>query len=245
MNEATQRASAWIYRGLWAVLVEWFRVPAEPPTLPVQAGGPIESFGPSPDFLRYLKFWFWLGLLPLDLVILIAWVAITVAYPPAGFLLAVPAFALAVLPDIVVYIALHLRFDTTRYVMTDRSLRIRRGIWVIQEVTITYENIQNVEVRQGPLQRYYGIADVIIETAGGGGNPSQPGSQSGHRGVIEGIADPDRIRETLLGRLRHSRTAGLGDDLHELAAVPNRWSAQHVAVLREIRDEVAAMKPGF
>ena len=27
-------ASRWIYRGVWAVLVRWFRVPAEPPTLP-------------------------------------------------------------------------------------------------------------------------------------------------------------------------------------------------------------------
>lgn len=241
MNEATQRASASIYRGIWAILVRWFRVPAEPPTLPVQGGGLIEIFGPAEGFLRYLKFWFWLGLLPLDVVILGAWLAIAIASLPAGVLLAAPAFALAVLPDVVVYIALHLRFDTTRYVMTDRSIRIRRGIWVIQEVTITFENIQNVEVRQGPLQRYYGIADVIIETAGGGGNPGQPGSQSGHRGVIEGIADPNRIRETLLGRLRQSRTAGLGDDLHELAASSNRWSVQHLTVLREIRDEVAAM----
>lgn len=240
MNEATQRASAWIYGGIWAVLVKWFRVPTEPPTLPVQAGGPIETFGPSPGFLCYLKFWFWLGLLPVDVIIFAAWLALAVAVPVAGALLAVPALALAVLPDVVVYIALHLRFDTTRYVMTDRSLRIRRGIWVIQELTITFENIQNVEVRQGPLQRYYGIADVIIETAGGGGNPGQPGSQSGHRGVIEGIADPNRIRETLLGRLRHSRTAGLGDDVHEHAPVSNGWSARHIEVLRDIRDEIAA-----
>lgn len=241
MNEATQRASAWIYQGIWAVLVKWFRVPAEPPTLPVQAGGPIESFGPSPGLLRYLKFWFWLGLLPMDFVILGAWLAITVAVPLAGALLAMPALALAVLPDVVVYIALHLRFDTTRYVMTDRSLRIRRGIWVIQEVTITFENIQNVEVRQGPLQRYYGIADVIIETAGGGGGQGQPGVQGGHRGVIEGIADPDRIRDTLLGRLRHSRTAGLGDDPHDLVTSSSRWSPRHIEALREIRDEIAAM----
>ena len=240
MNDATQRASAWVYQGIWAVLVKWFRVPAETPTLPVHVGGSIEAFGPSPDFLRYLKFWFWVGLLPVDVVILVAWVAIAVAVPVAGALLAVPALALAVLPDVVVYIALHLRFDTTRYVLTDRSLRIRRGIWVIQEVTITFENIQNVEVRQGPLQRYYGIADVIIETAGGGGDPAKQGLQGGHRGVIEGIADPNRIREMLLGRLRHSRSAGLGDDLHEPAPSPNRWSARHIEVLREIRDELAS-----
>jgi uncharacterized membrane protein YdbT with pleckstrin-like domain len=43
------------------------------------------------------------------------------------------------------YIAIHLRYDTTWYVHGDRSLRIRRGIWVIHETTLTFENIQNVK----------------------------------------------------------------------------------------------------
>ena len=65
--------------------------------------------------------------------------------------------------------AMHLRYDTTWYVLTNRSLRIRRGIWMIHETTITYENVQNVSVNQGPLQRIFGIADVLVQTAGGGG----------------------------------------------------------------------------
>jgi uncharacterized membrane protein YdbT with pleckstrin-like domain len=71
-------------------------------------------------------------------------------------------------PDVIAYVGLHLRYDTTWYVFTDRSLRIRRGIWVIHETTITFENVQNVAVAQGPVQRYFGIADVIVQTAGGG-----------------------------------------------------------------------------
>jgi membrane protein YdbS with pleckstrin-like domain len=243
MSEMTQRATAWVYQGVWAVLVGWFRVPKDPPTLPVQPGGVIETFGPAPNFLRYMKLWFWLGLLPVDIGIFIAWVALLVAMPWAGVLLALPALFLAVAPDVVVYIALHLRYDTTRYVMTDRSLRIRRGIWVIKEVTITFENVQNVEVRQGPVQRYFGIANVIIETAGGGGGEAkQQGFQSGHQGLIEGISDASRVRELIIGRLRESRTAGLGDDAAEHTVAARSWSPQHVAVLREIRDEIAAMR---
>ena len=84
---------------------------------------------------------------------------------------------MAVLPDILAYIAIHLRYDTMWYVMTDRSLRCRRGIWVIFEHTITFENVQNVHVRRGPVQYFFGISTVVVETAGaaeGGGRTTSP-----------------------------------------------------------------------
>jgi hypothetical protein len=120
--------------------------------------------------------------------------------------------------------------------MTDRSLRIRRGIWVIHETTITYENIQNVSVNQGPLQRYFGIADVLVQTAGGGGAQQQPGQPAGgaHSGLIEGIRDAPRIRDLLASRMRRSRTAGLGDEPHDHESAG--FTPRQVALLREIRD---------
>ena len=232
MNDTTQRAAARVYEGTWDILAGWFRVPKEPPTLPVEPGGLIETFGPSPDFLRYMKFWFWLGMLPTGVGIFIAWIATLVAAPLAGILLTPPAVFLTVALGVIFYVALHLRYDTTRYVITDRSLRVRRGIWVIKEVTITFENVQNVEVRQGPLQRHFGIADVIIETAGGGGGDA----------AQQGCLDTHRVREIIVGRLRESRHAGLGDDMSEHTETPGCWSPQHVTVLREIRGEIAAMR---
>ena len=80
--------------------------------------------------------------------------------------------------------------------MSDRSLRIRRGIWVIHETTLTFENVQNVSVRQGPLQRYFGIANLLLETAGGGQSQAGPqGMQTtaAHHGLIEGVADAQPI----------------------------------------------------
>ncbi|MHC4797433.1 MAG: PH domain-containing protein, partial [Planctomycetota bacterium] len=225
MNEKGRSATAWIYEGIWSILVGWFRVPKEPPTLPVQAADTIETFRPAPDFLRYLKFCFWLGLVLVDLVILVIWIVIVVAAPLVGILLAPLAFFLAVVPDIVVYVALHLRYDTTWYVMTDRSLRIRRGIWVIREVTITFENVQNVKVQQGPLQRFFGIANLIVETAGAGSSDSHEGFQVTNQGLIEGIGDPDHIRKLIMGRLGESKTVGLGDDAAEEAGISRRWTS--------------------
>lgn len=239
VSEHVDRASRWIYQGLWVVLVRWFRVPDRPPRLPVAEGDSMESFRPADGFLRYLKFKFWIGLTLIDGLVTLVWVIVAVASPLAGAITALPALAIAVLPDIVAYIAIHLRYDTTWYVMTGRSLRIRRGIWIIHETTITFENVQNVEVRQGPLQRFFGIADVVVQTAGGGGK--QPSGQQGaeamtsHHGLIEGISHAPEIRDLILARLRQSRTAGLGDELHQVHSVAG-WSSEHVAVLREIRE---------
>ena len=251
MSERGTGAAEWIYRGIWGALVGWFRVPAEPPTLPVDPGQQIQSFRPSPEFLRYLKFWFWLLLWPMDIAILIGWIAITVALWWLGLILLIPALILAIVPDIIVYVALHLRYDTTWYVMTDRSLRIRRGIWNIHETTITFENVQNVKVQQGPVQRHFGIADVIVETAGAGSAASHGkggASMISNRGVIEGVDNARELRDLILQRLRQSKSAGLGDEddraRNDRGAriVPTAiWTPAHITTLREIRDEVIAI----
>ncbi len=245
MSERIEQMSKWFYRGLWGVLTRWFRVPDHPPTLPAVSGESITAFQPDIGFLRYLLVPFWIGLLVFDGMVFVGWLAIMIASPLWGLILAVPALVLAVLPDVIAYLAVHLRFDTTWYVMSDRSLRIRRGIWVIHETTLTFENVQNVTVRQGPLQRYFGIANLLVETAGGG--QPQPGSQgmqttASHRGLIEGIADAQRIRDLIMMRLKLSRTTGLGDE-GEVRGREPVWTENHLLALREIRDAVRAVPP--
>ena len=246
MNSRTEHLTIWVYEGVWGVLATWFRVPRNPPTLPTQNGAAIECFRPADGFLRYLKLQFWIALVLIDVAILGGWLAIAVASPLAGALLAAPAFFIAVVPDILAYVAIHLRYDTTWYVMSDRSLRIRRGIWVLHETTITFENVQNVMVSQGPLQRWFGIADVTVLTAGGGGGSAhgEAGGQgsNAHRGLMEGVANAAWIRDLLLSKVRHSRATGLGDEHTAVLAQSGGWTSQHLAALREIRDAVQVLK---
>ena len=123
--------------------------PADPPR---GAGGSIRAFKPSRRSLAYRKLYFWVGLTIFDLLLTIGWITIVVANPLVGALLFPVYLAVAVVPDVLAYIAIHLRYDTTWYVMSERSLRIRRGIWIIHETTITYENIQNVGVLHRALR---------------------------------------------------------------------------------------------
>jgi membrane protein YdbS with pleckstrin-like domain len=244
VNRPVDAAAAWIYRGVWASVVELFRVPPEPPTLPA-AGEVVRSLRPAQGYLRYLKCLFWLWLVPLDLAPIAAWTISALALPSLALALVVPLAILIIVPDVIAYVAIHLRYDTTWYVLTDRSLRIRRGIWVIHETTISFENVQHVEVRQGPLQRVFGIADVIVQTAGGGGKsaPTAHGgssSSSEHIGILQGLDDAEIVRDQILDCVKRARSGGLGD---EHTVVPTHTTDQvsplspaHLAVLREIRD---------
>lgn len=247
MSGAKDRAAAWVYEGLWGVLAAWFKVPREAPRLPVQGGENVESFRPAEGYLRMMKFLFWVFLWVPDIVILAAWIAITVNSAIAGAILAGPALFLAVVPDVLAYIAIHLRYDTTWYVLSDRSMRLRRGVMQVMETTITYENIQNVTVRQGPLQRYFGIADVVVQTAGGGGGDGKHGGGGlSHLGLIQGVADAHTIRDHVLARIKRSRGAGLGDEAHhphaDHSGAVGAWTADHIRTLREIRDALSSVR---
>jgi uncharacterized membrane protein YdbT with pleckstrin-like domain len=244
VSHTVDAAAAWIYRGVWASIVALFRVPPEPPTLP-SSGETVRSIRPSAGYLRYLKLLFWVALLPGDIVPILIWLAISIAFDRRRRSRR-SARVVLIAPDVIAYVGLHLRYDTTWYVFTDRSLRIRRGIWMIRETTITFENVQNVEVAQGPVQRYFGIADVIIQTAGGGAakKTSHGGEKSSnaHVGILQGLDNADAVRDLILDRVRRRRTAGLGDEhattpVHTDHTARSEYSTAHLAVLREIRDQ--------
>jgi membrane protein YdbS with pleckstrin-like domain len=246
MSSATHTAASWVYQGLWGVLSRWFKVPKGPPTIPFHDSTTVESFRPSDGYLRYLKllYWFFTGFMAA--VVAFAWIIAVVAAPIVAIALAPPILIILLTPALASYIALHLRFDSTWYVLTDRSLRIRRGIWTIRETTITFENIQNVVVNQGPLQRFFGIADVVVQTAGGGARKGPHGEDTmgPHAGLLEGLADAPRIRDLVLARLKESKSAGLGDEAHGTDRGPapaSAWTSLHLAVFREIRDLVRAL----
>lgn len=109
------------------------------------------------------------------------------------------------------YAAQRLDYELRWYMVTDRSLRIREGLMVVKEATFTFANVQNISVQQGPLQRYFGISDLRVQTAGGGGSPSHNTAHALHIGMLCGLDNAEQIRELMLERLREQGDAGLGD----------------------------------
>jgi len=231
---------AWIYGGVWGILARGFLVPEEPPELPSVRGEPIRSFRPAPNFLTYLLIPSMIGVGIASFVLVGIGIGLSVAEPVVGIPLLAVLLIVVLFWIAIVVLAVHLRYDTTWYVLSDRSLRIRRGIWIIRETTITFENVQNVTVRQGPLQRFFGIADVLVDTAGGGGGAAAQqhgGAAPAHQGLLEGIADAPAIRDLLTAKMRASKSAGLGDEsVAKRRRTTTPWTSEHFAVLREMRD---------
>jgi len=136
-----------------------------------------------------------------------------------------------------------LDFDKRWYVITDRSLRVREGVFLVREATVTFANIQNISISQGPIQRALGIADLRVDTAGGGGAAQgQHAMQNLHTTWFRGVNNASEIRELMQKRLRQLKDAGLGD-LEELAAADTPTvSADVLAALREVCAEARALR---
>lgn len=150
----------------------------------------------------------------------------------------------------VTYAAVRLDWEMRWYIVTDRSLRIRAGIWSLQESTMSFANLQQVEVRQGPIQRLLGIADVIVQSAGGGGGGGHEkgeGHDSLHTGTFHGVDNAQEIRDLILERLRLFRQAGLGDPdeqpATETVAAPATVDTSDVrAAAQELLAEARALR---
>ena len=148
----------------------------------------------------------------------------------------------------VTFAAVRLDFEMHWYIVTDRSLRIRTGLMRLQESTMSFANLQQVEVKQGPLQRFLGLADVHVQSAGGGGD-HQPGQvgDSLHTGIFHSVNNANEIRDLILDRLRQFRQAGLGDpDDHNHHADPpaavEATPSDALAAAHEVLAEVRALR---
>ncbi|MBW3670084.1 MAG: PH domain-containing protein [Acidobacteria bacterium] len=136
-----------------------------------------------------------------------------------------------------------LDYEMRWYMVTDRSLRIREGIVRIKEKTMTFANIQNLGVKQGPLQRFLGIQDLEVTTAGGGGSQHQQSGQVGesmHVAKFRGVDNAEEIRLLIREGMRRHRDSGLGDPDERKPQRPAPTDA--VAAAREVLSEVRALR---
>ncbi|MBB5173607.1 PH domain-containing protein [Texcoconibacillus texcoconensis] len=63
------------------------------------------------------------------------------------------------------------RWFTLRYELVGKELQIRRGIIIKKNRYIRQERVQSIDVNAKLVQRIFGLVELRIETAGGGGEP--------------------------------------------------------------------------
>ncbi|OGV45594.1 MAG: hypothetical protein A2017_12335 [Lentisphaerae bacterium GWF2_44_16] len=143
------------------------------------------------------------------------------------------------------YIMMRLNYEMRWYKVSDRSLRIREGVSRVREITMTFANIQNIYVLQGPVQRFFKIADLKVESAGGGGalvpTREETCNLDMHVAYFRGIDNADEICSLMKERIKVYHDSGLGDT--DTPAPPEEHqNPNETEILKEIREECSKFR---
>ena len=116
--------------------------------------------------------------------------------------------------------------DRMECVLTDKALKVKKGILVRVEKTIPLEKITDMGMVQGPIMRAFDLHTLTVETAG----------QSGQGALVSltGIVDAKSFRETVLNQ-RDALSTSPGQTVAELPAGDLSGAAP---LLTEIRDSL-------
>ena len=117
---------------------------------------------------------------------------------------------------------LFFRYHTLRYRFDEEGIHMKVGLLFRSEVNITYARIQDIHLKSGLLQRWFGLANVEIQTAAGSSNAEV---------VIEGFKEFEAIRDFLYTRMRGYQAK------KSPAAAPSQDN-EVVSLLLAIRDEL-------
>ncbi len=125
------------------------------------------------------------------------------------------------------------RYQTLRYHFDDEGIAMKWGLLFRREVTLTYARIQDIHLHAGFVQRFFGLADLMIQTASG---------SAGAEMTLEGLLEYDAVRDFLYRRMRGVRDpAAARANAADVASGLAR-SDETVALLRSIRDDLAAVR---
>lgn len=150
-------------------------------------------------------------------------------------------------------LAHYIRYRTLRYRIDDEGVSMRVGWLWKRETYIAYRRIQDIHVTRNLIHRWLGLARIDVLTA------------SGHAGAemtIEGVRDPDSLRDFLYAKMRGARgefAPGAGAGAQSAGATGASTggaahasgthgspggAAEALALLHEIRDELRAIREG-
>jgi len=78
---------------------------------------------------------------------------------------------LATLPLLIVLVVLVgmlplRRYHARGFAMSDDRLRVVRGVLFHADVVVPFSRVQHLDVTQGPIERFYGLATLTLHTAG-------------------------------------------------------------------------------
>ena len=109
---------------------------------------------------------------------------------PAGLV----AGAALLLGLVAIFVLAPRRYRAWGYFESDDELHIRRGLMVRVRTIVPFGRVQHIDVAQGPVERAFGVATLILHTAGTRGSAVS----------LPGVAAPEaeRMRERIRAKIR-------------------------------------------
>ena len=232
-----------LYRALKSVALRVMKTPQGPPEAPAGSHASVQIFRASPRYLSYRLLGYWIGFTLLWLLWFVFPVAGLVEGKLVPFVLAGLLGAILLVVQFIAYFTVRIDFDQRYYVVTDRSLRVRQGALIVQEMTVTHANVQNLRIVQGPIQKLFGLSNLKVDTAGGGASGGKGQHDSGHSVQFAGIENAHELRDQLLVYLKqHGRSSGLGDPDDPEHGDGHSLAPRVLDALRAVRDSASALR---
>ena len=216
-----------LLRLLKPIFLPLLKLDLSAPHLP-EGSSLVRSLKPSEKWLAYRYLQTLFGFLNQFVGVGIAVIALVAKFRGWGFLIAAGIFAVEFFLIGLALVTTRVDFELRHYLVGDRSIRVVQGAWTREEVTLSYANVQNLEVNQGPLERFFGFKTLTISTAGAG--ETAPGQENSHLVTLVGLQDADELRALILGMLKQHKDAGLGEPV---AATSLGFSMARLVELKE------------
>lgn len=143
-----------------------------------------------------------------------------------GLLVVPPLLPILILPA-------YFRYHTMRYRFTEEGISMRWGILFRREIIVNYARIQDIHLRSNIVERWLGLARVLIQTASGSSSAEM---------TLEGLKEYEAVRDFLYDRMR-----GVKDPHHKMSPATGTGAAAETSgemavVLREIAAELRALR---
>ena len=136
----------------------------------------------------------------------------------------------------VVFGVLFLRYRTLQYRFDDEGVTMSWGALFKKEISLTYSRIQDIHVRSNAVERWLGLARLLVQTASGSAKAEMK---------IEGLLELSAVRNFMYSRMRGARAARPAAAAAVPVAAPSMSAGDTSALaltLREIANEVAAIR---
>ncbi len=118
------------------------------------------------------------------------------------------------------------RYHSMRYKFTDEGISMSWGILFRRQIIINYARIQDIHLRSNLVERWLGLARVLVQTASG---------SMGAEMTLEGLQEFEAVRDFLYSKMR-----GVKDPAHKssVAAAGPAPDQELAAALREVAREL-------